>query len=234
MRENPSMEIHARKSKPLPRHSAHEKTAEKALVSTLSCGFNMCNCSCPDALRPPGYQFRGFQRKRGRRSLGPLALEIFTSPASLKISSDTLVSRPDFSSSCRDTSCRVPASWNDPRTALHHLDAEQCDPRPLPVLQCLSSDTPDKAGGAPRTSCSRVSILRCSLLPLRTLSPLGAGSCVPRSTSARVARGSDTPDVCRGPLVCMACPSPSLPITKAPEVFPSRLPSSYLADSTIS
>jgi hypothetical protein len=35
-------------------------------------------------------------------------------------------------------------------------------------------------------------------------------------------------------LVCMACPSPSLPITKAPEVFPSRLPSSYLADFTIS
>jgi hypothetical protein len=35
------MEIHARKSKPLPRHSAHEKTAEKALVSTLSCGIDM-------------------------------------------------------------------------------------------------------------------------------------------------------------------------------------------------
>jgi hypothetical protein len=35
------MEISARNSKLLPRHSAHEKTAEKALVSTLFCGFGM-------------------------------------------------------------------------------------------------------------------------------------------------------------------------------------------------
>lgn len=141
-------------------------------------------------------------------------------PASQRISSDTLVSHPDFSSSCRDTSCKAPASCFDPRRASHHHGAERCDRRRLLGLQYLSSGTPDRVDEAAGTSCSPVSTSHCILLLPPTGSLPGAGSCVPRSTSARVARGLDTPDACRGPLVCMACPSPSLPITKAPEVFP--------------
>ena len=34
----------------------------------------------PKGLRPPGYQFRGNQRKRGRRSPVPLVFRIMTSP----------------------------------------------------------------------------------------------------------------------------------------------------------
>lgn len=137
-------------------------------------------------------------------------------------------------SSCRGTSCRAPASSIDPRRALHHHGVERCDPQRLPALQCLSSGTPDRADGAPRTSCSPFSTCCCNLSLLPTGSPPGAVLCALHNISVLLARGSDTPDVCRGPLVCMACPSPSLPITKAPEVFPSRLSSSYLADSTIS
>lgn len=149
-----------------------------------------------------------------------MALEIFTSPASLQISSDTSVSHPDFSSSCRDTSCKAPASCSCPRRASGLLDAERCDPQRLPALRCLSLGTPDKEGGAPRTSCSPFSTCCCSLsLPLTGFPP-GAGSCAPHSISVLLARGLDTPDACRGPLVCMACPSPSLPLTKAPEGFP--------------
>ena len=134
----------------------------------------------------------------------------------------------------RGTSCTAPASCSDPRRASGLLGAERCGPRPLPEQRCLSSGIPDRVDGVAGTSCSPVSTSHCILLPLPTGSPPGAGSCAPRSIFVLLARGLDTPDACRGPSVCMACPSPSLPITKAPEVFPSRLPSSYLADSTIS
>ena len=149
-------------------------------------------------------------------------------------SNDTSGCYPLSSSSCHGISCTAPASSICPRRASGLLGAERCGPRPLPEQRCYDTGNPDTADGAAGISCSPVSTSHCILLPLPTGFPPNAGSCAPHSIFVLLARGLDTPDACRGPSVCMACPSPSLPITKAPEVFSSRLPSSYLADSTIS
>ena len=77
-------------------------------------------CDCYLGFRPPPYQFRVFQRKRGRRSLGQRLVEIRPRPP---VSNDTWESSPLFLSSDRDASYKEAASCFDPRRVSHHLDA---------------------------------------------------------------------------------------------------------------
>jgi transposase len=114
---------------------------------------------------------------------------------------------------------RVPANCSDPRRVSRHRDVERYDPRLSPVLLCPLSGIPRRADEAVKTSCFPFASGCYNLVLLLTGSLPDAGLCVPRSTSVLRERGSDSPDACREPLVCMAYPSPPVfPTRKAPEV----------------
>lgn len=134
-------------------------------------------------------------------------------------STDTSGYYPLSSSSCHDTSCTAPASCSDPRRVSDLLGAVGCDPQPSPVLRVPLSGIPRRADEAVKTSCFPFASGCYNLVLLLTGSLPDAGLCVPRSTSVLRERGSDSPDACREPSVCMAYPSPPVfPTRKAPEV----------------
>jgi hypothetical protein len=173
----------------------------------------------------PGYQFRGNQRKRGRRSPVPLDLEIMTSPASPRISNDTSVFHPDCVSSCRGTSCRAPASSICPRRVSGLHGAERCDPQPLPEWQCRVACIPHTEGGALRTSCFLSSTCCCILLLQPTGPPPGASSCVSHSTAVPALPVPHSRGACMVLLVSLASdhPPPS-PATVLPHFCHSANP----------
>jgi hypothetical protein len=141
-----------------------------ALSAVRECKF----VSAGTGLNPRAMNFAKITRKRGRRSLRPLALEIFTSPASSRISSDTsvsiLISRllvvallaQRLPVAPIPEELRVSSVRND----VIHNGCRRCNAFP--------QDTPDKEDEAARTSCSPVSTSRCILSMLPTGSPPGA------------------------------------------------------------
>ena len=96
----------------------------------------------------PGYQFRGNQRKRERRSPVPPVFRIMTSPRLRAFSIDMSDCDPLFRSSCCGISCTVHASLICPRRASDLLGAERCDPQPSRALRCHVADAPRRVDGA--------------------------------------------------------------------------------------
>lgn len=119
-------------------------------------------------------------------------------------------------SSCRDRTCRAPASCSDPRRVSRHRDVERYDPQPSQVLLVPLSGIPHKEDEALGTSYFLCASGCYNLVLLLTGSLPDAGLCVPRSTSVLRERGSDSPDACREPSVCMAYLSPLISSCKPP------------------
>ena len=107
-------------------------------------------------------------------------------------------------SSCRDRTCKAPASYPDSRRVPDHHDEAVCD-RPLsPSCTCLPSGTAHKVDVQPGTSSGLYSTWNRSLGTLPTAPLPGASSCASHNISLHTAQAPDSRDVRRGALVCKA------------------------------
>jgi len=97
-----------------------------------------------------------------------------------------LVSHLGFMFSYHGTVCKAPANCSDPKRVSGLPGAGRCGPQQLPGLRRLSSDTPRREGGSPRTSYSPCANGCCTHGVLPTGYLPGASACASHSTSVRV------------------------------------------------
>ena len=107
-------------------------------------------------------------------------------------------------SSCRDRTCKAPASYPDSRRVPDHHDEAVCD-RPLsPSCTCPPSGTAHRADVQPDTFSGLYSTWNHNLWMLPTAPLPDASSCASHNISPHTVQAPDSPDVRRDVLVCKA------------------------------
>lgn len=161
--------------------------------------------------RPPACQFRGFSRKRGRRSSCGFPTVKRTRPRRgawfrLRLHLNTCIpdGYPPARFSGHDMLYTAAANCSDPRTASDRHGGEQCGPQPLLWYSVPASCTPYIAGGSEGTLClPSASGCRSRALRPAVLPPDGE-ACVSRKTLFPAQSVPDSLDVHRGLLVAVA------------------------------
>ena len=120
------------------------------------------------------------------------------------LSNDSLVFHLPFLFCGRGTSCRVLASYYDPRRASCLLGEVLYDRQQLPLLSFLPSGTPRRADAITGTSCSPSAKQIHNHVPRRSGLLQGALLYASHSTSALQVSAQDNLAACTGGLVLLA------------------------------